>query len=220
MSEIQERGDAVVVPKVQITVLERVVEPERKGLGRGILSTLRLIEEHGWPISALSTTLVHYTDEFYASDSKLKPGQETPDHSKGDLKTPEHTKRFWWIAAGYPDFYLGMDLKWREGQTPKGGRSFQFQTAHCADPFGMPTEFFANYEMSSDDLKQVKDEPEWAHQDRKARLERLAIERDRRYNDGRSWLNRRPMFKAWGDFDAWFTEALTMTATKREEIAA
>lgn len=210
------------VPPVVITILERDENPSREGLGRGVLAVINRVEMFEWPISGLSTSLVHYTDEFYAADSKKKPGQESPDHLKGDLKTPAHTKRFWWVWAGYPALRMGLHARWREGVTPKGGRSFGFETAHCADPIGMPTELFADYSIGANDLKQKKDEPQWAHEDRAARMQREALRRDRQYNLGHEWLNRRPMFSAYKAFDAWFTEAVDLSARliERKDIAA
>lgn len=208
--EVEE--DDYTVPAVVRTVLERDEHPDRAGVGRSILSVINRIEQGGWPVRGLSTTLVHVSDEFRKEDSKKKPGQEAPEHRKGELVKAAHEERFWWVQGAFPVLQMAFQAGWKEGVTPKGGRSFGFISAHCADPIGIPTEFFADYSLGANDLKQKKDEPEWAHHDRADRLQRLAIERDRMYNDGHSWLNRQPMFSAYKEFDAWFAEALDMTA--------
>jgi hypothetical protein len=219
---IPEMRQAPIVPPVALTILERDDNPSRKGLGRSVLSVLERVEAFEWPISGLSTSLVHYTDEFYSADSKKKPGQESPDHLKGDMKVPAHTKRFWWVWGGYPALRMGMHARWREGVTPKGGRSFGFETAHCVDWVGMPTELFADYSYGANDLKQKKDEPQWAHQDRVERMQREAQRRDRQYNLGQEWLNKRPMFTAFKKFEVWLADAIEMSSriTERKDIAA
>lgn len=220
-TEVETEDNEYVVPPVVRTVLERDDDPDRTGLGRSVLSVINKLEMFEWPISGLSTTLVHVSDEFRKADSKKKPGQEAPEFLRGSLKTPAHEERFWWVRGVFPALRLGLLAGWKEGVTPKGGRSFGFLSAHCADPVGFPTELFASYELGANDLKQKKEEPDWAHQERVSRLLAEAEARDRRYNLGTDYLNRTPMFKAYKEFDLWLGEAIDMTSriTQRKEAA-
>lgn len=216
--------DEFSVAPVVTTVLERTEDPSRDGLGSGVKKILARAEGVEWPITRFYTTLVHRSDEFYAADSTKKPGEEAPRNRRGDLKAPAHEVRYWWIEAVHPPLHLGFSAGWKEGLTPKGGRSFQFQSAHCADPIGVYSELIVDYSLGASKLKRVKDEPEWAHQERVARLIRAAEERDRRYNRGDQWLNRLPMISSFKEFDIWTQEAVAMIARipthQREDIAA
>lgn len=210
------------VPAVVTTVLERSHVVDAAGLGAGVRKVIAAIEL--WPDKYLLMSRIHLTDEFYAADSKKKPGQESPDHLKGDLKKAEHEQIHWWVGARHPQLRLAFNAHWREGETPKGGRSFSFIGASAADPLGIPTELFVDYSIGAGDEAQLKDEPEWAHTDRVARMHREAEERDRRYNDGKSYYNRFPLFKgtgASGRFLEWLEEANGMVAavTQRKEAA-
>jgi len=41
----------------------------------------------------------HHAPEYRAADSKRRPGQEQPDHRKGELKAPEHDRDHWFLGA-------------------------------------------------------------------------------------------------------------------------
>lgn len=210
------------VPSVVTTVLERLRMADAAGLGAGVRKVVMASE--AWPDKYLLMSRIHLSDEFYAADSKKKPGQESPDHLKGDLKKPAHEQVHWWVGARHPELRLAFNAHWREGTTPKGGRSFAFIGASAADPLGIPTELFVDYSIGAADEAQLKDEPEWAHHDRVARIHREAEERDRRYNDGKSYYNRFPLFRgagASGRFLEWLEEANGMVAavTQRKEAA-
>ncbi|MDL5351117.1 hypothetical protein [Microbacterium sp. zg-YB36] len=210
-----EAAQEVVIPPVTTTILEQEdVDPATLPAG-AIKRLVGRLTAAQWPTVRLATSLVHVSDAFRVADSKLKPGEETPANRKGDLKKAAHDVRRWWVVAIHPTYRLGMRVEYLEGVTAKGGRSFTFQSAECRDPLGMPVELFVNYEPSSDDLKQVKDEPGWAHAERVARVKADAERRDYAYNTGHSWLNTRPLFKAAGEFTAWLDEAIDMT-TKKE----
>lgn len=224
MADDEVAEDEFTVPPVVVTVLERNEHPSRDGLGIAVKKILARAEGVDWEITKFYSTLVHVSDQFYAADSKKKPGEEAPQNRRGDLKIPAHEERYWWIFAAHRPLRLAFSAGWKEGVTPKGGRSFAFQSAHCADPIGVYVESIVDYSLGASKLKQIKDEPEWAHQERVARLLRAAEERDRRYNRGEQWLNRLPMFNSFKEFDIWTEEAVAMIAAiptpNREEIAA
>lgn len=188
-------------------------------LGLSVRKTLKRLREAGWEVT-LGWSLVWQSTEFYADDSQRKPGQEQPDHRRGDLKSPARTERHWWLHASFRPLRLAVRLHWREGATPKGGRSFGFEEAICADPVGMPSELFVDYTPTGNALKQTKDEPQWAHQQRVARMKAIAERQDYQYNDGASYLNHRPVFSAWKEFDVWLSEWEAQIARIREKEAA
>lgn len=203
---------AAEVPEPYSVVLRRS-EPDiaaRKRLGSGVRKTIGRLE--GWPVFHLRWSLVWHSSEFYAADSMLKPGQETPDHRKGEKKKEAAIVRHWWLHAAQPTYRLAVRLHWEEGVTPKGGRSFGFQEALCADPVGMPRPLEADYSLSADDKKRRKDEPGEMYESRVQKAEYASRLQDREYNDGASYLNRNPVFRAWKDFDMWLTEWEEMLA--------
>ncbi len=210
-----------MVPPVTREVRRRSTPPAaaEKYLGLSIRKTLKRARDAGWPVVRLDFSLVAVSDEFYAADSKKKPGEENPANRRGDLKTLAHIDRHWWLHASHPAFKMGFAAHWTEGVTPKGGRSFGFQSAIATDPVGMPTEFFADYSLDANAKKQQKDEPGHIYESRLALLEANARRRDYDYNDGISWLNTRALFTAYKDFDAWFTEAIAMTTPRPEETS-
>lgn len=120
----------------------------------------------------------------------------------------------WWVQAKYPDLHLSFRAHWEQkrGRTARSAPLFSFVSAACMDPIGEPTEFFFDYSPAASDLKRQKDEPEHLYEERKIRVAQTALRRDF-YNDGRSWLNRRPRFTAFRDFEQWLAEANQMIAT-------
>lgn len=218
----ENQNAGTIVPAVETTVLEVDRDPSRSGLGASVRKVLEQAES--WPNNYLFSTLVHHSDEFYMEDSKKKPGQEAPEHRKGDLKKAAHEKRHWWVGATFPEIQMGFQAHWTEGVTPKGGRSFSFEGARALTPLGVVVELVTDFTLGDSDTKRVKDEPEWAHQERVRRLYEQADERDRMYNDGASYLNRRPVFRgtgAAGRFAEWLAEAseIVAGATQRKEAA-
>lgn len=219
MEDIWEKSKAEAeIPPTVRTILARVEDPYQGGLGRSVKGIFASVSD--WPNKTLLASLTWVSDEYRKADSKLKPGQAEPDHRRGELATPAHFEQFWWVSASCKPLRLAFVAGWKEGATPKGGRSFTFVSAHCADPIGIPTELFVDYSIG--EVKQVKDEPKWAYEERAARLYAEADARDH-YNTGTTFLNRRPVFKAFKDFQTWLDEANEMiaaTAAKREENAA
>ena len=212
--DLRNDGSADAVPPVRRLVLCVDLTPSEEGLGSSPKKILKRVRDAGWPRVELHWSLVTVSDSFYADDSAKKPGEEAPAHRKGDLKKPGHVVQHWWMTAAHPAFRLAFRAHWIEGLTPKGGRSFGFQKVLAADPIGMPAELFTDYSPDATDKKQVKDEPGHIYEGRLALMEAAARRRDREYNDGKSWLNRRPMFSSFGEFDTWLTEAIDMTTPK------
>lgn len=216
---LAEKGDwskkEAAVPPTRSLVLCVDLTPSEDGLGSAPRKILKRLREAGWPRVELRSSIVAVSNSYYADDSTKKPGQEAPDHRKGDLKKPGHIARHWFLYADWPNYRLGLRAHWTEGVTPKGGRSFTFQTAHVADPLGMPAEFFYDYSPDANAKKRVKDEPGHIYEGRIALLEAAARRRDREYNDGAMWQNTQPMFKAFAALEAWLDEAIQMT-TPRE----
>lgn len=211
----------LVVPPLTRTVVGVDLSPSEAGLGRSVRSVLDRLRDAGWERVGLHSSLVALSDEFYADDAQKKPGEEVPKHRKGELKKPAHEVRYWWLHAAHPPARVGLRASWKEGVTAKGGRSFTFESAICADPLGMPRELFFDYTPSANDLKQVKDEPGWAHAQRVERTQYEARQRDLAYNTGTSRLERRPAFEAFGEFEAWLAEAIEITSrTKGASLAA
>lgn len=207
--EIDEPEDDGGIPDVVITLLEIEDGPDEAGIGKGIRDVLQRVREAGWERVELRTSLVHVSDEFRKADSKKKPGQTDPDHRKGELTKAAHERRHWWVLGVQPRAFAAFQAEWIEGVTPKGGRSFGFKSAYCTDLIGQPTELFIDFAPSKNDLRQVKDEPSFAHQERVRRIMRITEDRDRAYNLGTTWLNRTPLYKAFGQFDDWLEGAIS-----------
>jgi hypothetical protein len=201
---LRAESDSIDVPDTVTTLIAVDDNPVRTGLGSGVKKVLAAVE--GWPDVRLRRSRVHVSDEYLKADSTKKvEGQ--PVKRRGDLVKPAHDVDYWWLLAAAPAARTALRAGWKEGVTPKGGRSFTFVSARCADPLGMPFELFVDYSPSANDLKQAKDEPEWAHAERVARVRFEAERMDREYNTGESWLNRDVVFKAFGEFEAWLREA-------------
>lgn len=205
-----------------IQILEQDHDPRREGLGAAVKRAIESAES--WPDNYLLMSRIWVADDFYADDSKKKPGQESPDHLKGDLKKAAHEQVHWWVGARFKPLKLAFQAHWQEGVTPKGARSFAFKGASAIDPFGIPTELFVDYSLGANAQKQLKDEPEWAHQERVHRLNRESDERDRLYNTGQSYYKHVLLFSgsgASGRFEQWLEEAngMVAAATGRKEAA-
>lgn len=211
MEEIDLSRQVAEVPPVMNTVERQILDANPQLAGANVRKTVKLVEH--WPISQLNVSLVRVSDEFRLADSAKKPGQEAPEHRRGDLKKAAHRRVHWWLSAAFPPSRLGFLAHWEQkrGRTARSTPAFSFVSAHCRDPLGIPTEFFADYSLGASVLKQKEDEPEWAHHERVARLQYEAQQRDQ-YNDGRSWLNRRPMFTAFREFEIWLNEANEIVA--------
>ncbi len=213
--------EEIEIPDVVTTIERQRLDADPALAGSYVRKAVKMVE--GWPNSQLNVSLVRVSDEFRLADSIKKPGQEAPEHRKGELKKAAHRRVHWWLSASFPALRLGFQAHWEQkrGRTARSAPAFSFSEAVCADPLGMPTEFFVDYQLSAADVKQKKDEPGWAHAERVARLEQAALARDRAYNDGLSWLNRRPVFRSYKDFEQWLKEANEMVAqaTQRKEAA-
>jgi hypothetical protein len=217
-SDLRARGAAeITIPPVVLSIERQERDAEPWMAGRSIVKTLKAVS--GWSNSGLSASVVRVSDEFRLADSVKKPGQEAPEHRKGDLKRRAHRRVHWWLTAAHPELKLGFQAHWEQkrGRTARSAPAFTFVEAMCVDPFGMPTEFFTDFQLGV--IRREKDEPAWAYDDRAARLQRAALDRDIRYNDGQSWLNRRPVFRAFREFEQWLNEANEMVAqaTRRKE---
>lgn len=192
-------------PEAALTVLNYRLSPSEKHLGVRVRGALKRLRDGNWQVT-VARSRVAVAEVLYAADSKRKPGQEQPDHLRGQVKSPARTDIHWWCLALYRPLRLGIELHWVEGVTAKGRRSFGFQEAMAAEPVGVPSELFVNYEPSARDLRQLKDEPEWAHQQRAALARANAERMSHEYNDGRDFLNTRPVFRSWADVDAWLSD--------------
>lgn len=208
------------VPETTREVVSVDLSPEEVGLGRGVVSVLKALRAADVPRLELHRSVVSVSDDYYKSDAKKAPGEEVPKYRRGDLKKPAHNETHWWLHAAEPVIGIAMRIEWTEGVTPKGGRSFTFRSAFATDPLGIQTEHFYDYEPSGDDLKPTENEPPASYDARVNRLRGRAETRDRNYNDGRSWLDRRPVFTAFADFDAWLSEAVSLIQSAHEKLAA
>jgi hypothetical protein len=210
----QANGSTGAIPPPTVEVRESVDEPDETGLGKHVASTLAAVRDAGWAEIRVRRSLIAVGDALYADDAKKKPGEEAPAYRKGDLKKAAHEYVQWSILAVQPAMHTGLRAHWREGVTPKGARSFKFDSALCCDPVGMPSELFADYAPDANALKQDKDEPGWAHQQRAHRIQANADRMDAQYNHGLSWQNTRPLFKSSKAFDAWLAEAVAITTPR------
>ena len=211
-----------LVPPVTTTVTRRSepVGAAEKFLGLSIRKITKRVRDAGWPSLRIRFSETDVSDAFYMDDAQKQPGEEVPKHSRGDMKTPAHTDRHWWLHASFSEHKVGFAAHWTEGpRTATGKRSFSFESAIATDPIGMPTELFVDYEPSVNDLRQVKDEPSWAHDQRVAEARETALRRDREYNLGQDYLNTRMVFRSFRDFETWLTEAIAMTTPRAKEEA-
>ena len=199
----------IVIEPPTTSVLERMVMP----LDAASVAIRKMGERLvavGWDVQ-LAFSRTHTTAEYRANDSERKPGQEAPEHRRGDLRKEAHDTTHWWLSAAFPPLRLGMTAHWVEGVTPKGARSFGLQEACCRDPVGMPLENWVDYQPDANALKQAKDEPKWAYEARVARLLQDAARMDAEYNKPYPWLTFRPTFTKAGDLELWLQEAIEMT---------
>ncbi|MDF2506282.1 MAG: hypothetical protein K0Q52_141 [Microbacterium sp.] len=212
-------GAAFNIPPVKQTVLRRSLPPAgaEPFLGASVRKALKAPRDAGWQRVELGFSLVQVSNEYRLADSVKKPGQEAPEHRKGDLKKPAHFLRYWWVLAVEPSANVAFRAGWKEGVTAAGRRGFTFESALVTDPIGLPREHFVDYAPDANALKQIKDEPAWAHQQRAARLIREATERDLRYNDGKSWQNIRPVITSGTEFTVWLGEAVKLVRLIRGE---
>lgn len=97
-----------------------------------------------------------------------------------------------------------------------GGR---FESAWVWDLAGWPVELYYDYSPSANDLKQVKDEPYWAWQERVRRLREDVARREYEYNDNALHVIREMRLVTVGqDLDEWLAELVpSFTVRKRKQ---
>ena len=204
--------EQVAIPPVTKMILEqRPVEVEDLPPKTALSRLAVKVAKADWPILTMSTSLVSVSDEFRMRDAPKKPGEEVPSARAGELTKAAHEVRYWWIVGAHKVAKVGFEAGFQEGSTPKGGRSLKFIGAHAIDPLGIPSELFYDYIPSANELKQAKDEPGWAHEERVARRIAAAEFQDHHYNLGQSYLNKRPFFPTAAAFNAWLDEAIGIT---------
>jgi hypothetical protein len=98
---------------------------------------------------------------------------------------------------------------------------YSFSEAIVWDAAGWPTELYFDYAQSANAVRRVKDEPEWAWQERVDRQEREVRRRDYEYNDGEMWLNTGQRYvKTSTVFDDWLADLVpgyTVRKTRAKE---
>lgn len=208
MAAAKRTSEEVVVDSEPITVLETDDAPDRAHLGRTLTDLLSALEAADWRIW-LRRTVVHYPTVFYQADSKRRPGQEQPDHRRGEVKSEARDGVHWWLRSTHPSGPVGFAAEWEEGVTPKGARSFLFQGARAVDPVGMPIELLHEYSAAKA-LRTDKYETNASVDARQAALDGQATRATEIYNDGASYLERRPVFESYKEFRAWLDEWLAI----------
>lgn len=196
---------ALEVPEVEEAEPVEVLEAEHDGpIGSFPPAAKKLLEKAelmDWETHNVRS-VVHHDDTF------LKSGDNA-----GQLKKAAHEVDHYWISARAPGYQLGFVASWKRERKEKP--SFVFQHAHVLDPVGEPVELYYDYSPSSTELRQKKDEPEWAHTRRVRETLAHAERQEREYNDGVSHLVKDYIIDGKKRFDAWlggWTEMLTKGA--------
>lgn len=208
-----ESKEAAEVPDSVATLLSADPEPDETGLGSSPGGLLKRTRAAGWEVE-VTRSVVHHTDVLLKNDSKATGGR------RGDVTTPAHEKVHWFVNGGIRAAGVGFAAHWIEGVTPKGGKSFGFQSVIVRDPAGLPVELYCNYAPKSYVIKQAPEERDDRWRERVERFERAADVMDTKYNDAASYIARELVFTAWKEFNEWVTEWLEITNNRRERDAA
>lgn len=164
----------------------------------------RLLEKAegiGWTTHNVRS-VVHHDDTF------LKTGDNA-----GQLKKAAHEVDHYWVSGQAPGYALGFVASWKRERKEKP--TFAFQYARVLDPVGEPVELYYDYAPASSDLRQKKDEPEWAHARRVRETIAHAERQNADYNDRVSHLVKDYIITGKKGFDAWlgdWAEMLTKGA--------
>lgn len=169
----------------------------------------------GWETRA-SRSSTHHTATLFVDASD--------DHEAGAVRYPAEDREHIWIEARYPTERLGFAAHWttRKGKTA-------FTDAMIYDPYGMPVQNWADYEPSSNELKQEKDEPAAAYEARVRRIRDHAARQSYEYNDGSSRTEHTLLITAVKEFTVWLDDWLqamapdflaAREAKKKKKIAA
>lgn len=145
----------------------------------------------GWTTHNVRS-LVHHDDTF------VKSGDNA-----GNLKKAAHNVEHFWVSARADRYPLGFVASWKREVKEKPSNVFQY--ARVLDPVGQPVELYFDYSPASSDLRQKKDEPEWAHERRVRETRSHAERQDQDYNDGLSHLEKDYIINGKKDFDAWLS---------------
>lgn len=145
-------------------------------------------------------TVVHIEDTFFVSGDRA-----------GELKKAAHEEQHTWLFGAHPKLQIGFTAHWKN-------TSFDYariveRVDHAA--IGQPTELWFDYSPASTELRQKKDEPEWAYERRIREVKQHAERQDGEYNDGVSYLAKDYIINGKKDFDAWldgWVEMLTKGA--------
>lgn len=245
--EYRERIDAAKavdgIEEQPIRVLSVDDAPSEEGLGRSVASLLAKVREAGWELRIRRSVVLRPTT-YYASDSETyskgdlkKEVHETVHWFIAAWFKPARLafRTEWTEAASTSTKLLPLPAKPTGIRKAKGyelklamhgpkrqiivpSLLFKFEWAIAHDPFGMPTELWANYEPSGLTLKPLTNlDKERRHAD--------ALRQASTYNDGADYLERKPLFTKTKEFDEWLDEALDIAAkvtdaAQRKEIAA
>jgi hypothetical protein len=158
-----------------------------------------VVQMHGWTI--------HSTDDFYANDGE--------NGKRGDLKKAAHDTEYQAVEGIHPSKRIAFLAEWKRAVSPSTGKStYPFQCARILDPLGVPVELRADYSYGKDERK--------AYGLSIAAAQELQYRREGEYNDGKMYLEKRPMFTTATPFNTWLEDwvALAQTAAANAEETA
>lgn len=147
------------------------------------------------------------TTRTFERGTVFKSGEKT-----GQRRSDKEVEWLWIIA--------------RAGQVAKFKLCFaggSFDHGWVWDAAGWPVEPWADYSPSADALRQRKDEPDWAWQQRVAEIQQRAREMDAEYNDGTVYIKRDlRLVNASGQFEEWLADLVPgfeprKTAAKKKD---
>jgi hypothetical protein len=197
LADMQEAADFVLV------------EPSRPiesgDLPASALKVYRALVAMGWEtLTHLSIT--HHDDVLWATDSE--EGAET-ERSKGDVKTPAHDRRHYWLSGRHKTLGAAFTAHW-EGKG-RDGKNATFQSARVADPAGIPVENFVDYMPTKTEAK--------SSGNAEAAMEHGARQ-SQEYNDGTLRLENVVLMTTTRDFLAWIDDWLGLLAPKHKSLSS
>ncbi|WP_025157256.1 hypothetical protein [Leifsonia aquatica] len=132
------------------------------------------------------------------------------NHAAGDVRYAAKEHLVLEIGARLPDrrARLGFKAVYYDGK---------YQWSEVADPVGIFRELRYDYTPSANELKRVKDEPEWAWKARVKRMEIIAGQQEYDYNDGAEQRLHRAEMKNATELKTWMNQWVAQLAKPVEK---
>jgi len=182
----ERQAEAEVVREVESTTREPADLPEKLPLSPR--KVLKLVGALDWRHQVVGFT-EHRPAVLYVG--------ATDGHNAGDVYIEAKDLTGIVIGAKHDGYRLGFTAEWLDGK---------FDAATIYDPIGIPVELYSDYSPNANDLRRVKDEPEWAWKERVQRIKDAAEKCDREYNTGDSWLSRKYNTKKATELFDWLAD--------------